>query len=137
MPNEVLVYAVKQIMALSKGGDEDAAHAAYADLFTRPEFATYRAEDQRQALKLLILAKRSGAPSEHLLEAVRAALPLLTSLIASHSEPADYEMAGVCHLLLDEPSVASKLFRQGLERERASNPQSVLCGRLMTRVSSI
>jgi hypothetical protein len=63
LANEALVSSVKRIMTLSKAGDSDGAHAAYAELFTSPEFGTYRPEDQRQALKLLVLANRIGQPS--------------------------------------------------------------------------
>jgi hypothetical protein len=135
--NEALVSSVKRIMTLSKSGDFDGAHAAYAELFTSPEFATYRPEDQRQALKLLVLAKRSGAPSASLLDALRAASGPLEALVASVGEPPDLEMLGLCKLLLGDAPAASALFRTGLEKERAANPQSDLCGRLMTRLSAI
>ena len=52
-------------------------------------------------------------------------------------EPADYEMLGICHLLLEHTEAASNMFRQGLNLERARNPASDLCGRLMSRVASI
>jgi hypothetical protein len=137
LANEALVTAVKRIMTLSKAGDVDGAHAAYAELFASPEFGTYRPEDQRQALKLLVLAKRSGAPPASLLAALRAASAPLEALVAANGEPPDLEMLGLCKLLLGDPPAASALFRTGLEKERAANPQSDLCGRLMTRLSAI
>jgi hypothetical protein len=141
LANEALVSSVKHIMTLSKGGDADGAHAAYAELFSSAEFGTYRPEDQRQALKLLVLTKRTGtqlsSPSAALLDAHRAASGPLEILVAASAEPADLEMLGLCKLLLGDPPAASALFRAGLEKERAANPQSDLCGRLMTRLSAI
>jgi hypothetical protein len=128
---------VKRIMTLSKAGDVDGAHAAYAELFTSPEFSTYRPEDQRQALKLLVLAKRSGTPPASLLDALRAASGPLEALVAASGEQPDLEMLGLCRLVLGDAPAASALFRTGLEKERAANPQSDLCGRLMTRLSAI
>lgn len=137
MANEALVTAVKQIMSLSKAGDADGSYTGYAELFARPEFMTFRPEDQRQALKLLVLAKRSGNPSAALLEAYRAATPPLEALVAATGEAPDLEMLGLCRLILGDAPAASALFRTGLEKERAANPQSDLCGRLMTRLSAI
>ena len=109
----------------------------YKDLFTRPGFTALRPEDQRQALKLLVLTKRSGPPSAKLLDAVRSALGPLTELVSNHTEPEDFEMLGVCHVLLGNEASASAIFKEGLTLERARNAQSDLCGRLMTRLSAI
>jgi hypothetical protein len=135
--NEALVNSIKQIMALSKSGDADGANALYAQLFSSPEFVTYRPEDQRQALKLFVLAKRTGALPPSSVETHRAALPALTSLVAAHTEPADYEMLGICQVVTGDETSASTNFRAGLDIERAKDPDSDLCGRLMKHVSSI
>lgn len=137
MSKEALVQAVKQIMAQARAGDVEASLEGYAKLYTSAEFGANRPEDQRQALKLLILAKRQGQPSERLVEAHRAAVLPLTELVSTHSEPEDYEMLGLCHLLLGNEDAASNLFRKGLSLERERSPASDLCGRLMTRVAAL
>lgn len=137
MSKEALVSAVKQIMSQSRGGDVEGSYGSYQRLFSSPEFAANKPEDQRQALKLLILAKRHGAASAGLVEAHRSAIPALTELVSTLGEPEDYEMLGICHLLIGNEAAASNMFREGLTLERAKNPASDLCGRLMTRVASI
>lgn len=134
---EALVTAVKAITAQARGGDEDGSYEGYAKLYATPEFGANRPEDQRQALKLLILKKRNGQPSAKLIEAHRAAIPALTELVSTLEDPEDYEMLGICHLLIGNDQAASNMFRQGLTLERARNPASDLCGRLMTRVAAI
>ena len=137
MANEALVNAVKQIMALAKSGDLDGSNARYAELFTSAEFATYRPEDQRQALKILILAKKSGPPSASLIETHRAAIAPLINLVNATGEPVDFEMLGICQVLTGDEVSAATNFRSGLDIERAKDPESDLCGRLMKHVSSI
>ncbi len=137
MSKEALVGAVKQIMAQSRGGDVEGSYDAYAALYATSDFAANKPEDQRQALKLLILAKRHGQPSPKLVEAHRSAIPVLTELVSTLEDPEDYEMLGLCHLLIGNEQAASNMFRQGLTLERGKNPASDLCGRLMTRVAAI
>jgi hypothetical protein len=137
MSKDALVSAVKQIMAQSRGGDVEGSYEGYAALYGSPDFSANKPEDQRQALKLLILAKRQGQPSAKLVEAHRSAIPALTELVSTVNEPEDYEMLGLCHLLIGNEEAASNMFRQGLTLERARNPASDLCGRLMTRVAAI
>lgn len=139
MSKEALVSAVKQIVSQAREGDVEGSLEGYKRLFSSPEFAANKPEDQRQALKLLVLQKRAGnaQPSASLVEAHRAAIAPLTELVSSHNEPEDYEMLGLCHLVAGNEEAASNLFRQGLTLERERNPASDLCGRLMTRVASI
>jgi len=137
MSKDALVNAVKQVMSQQRAGDVDGAHEGYGKLYASPEFSANKPEDQRQALKLLILAKRHGQPSAKLVEAHRAAIPALTELVSTLNEPEDYEMLGLCHLLIGNEQAASNMFRQGLTLERERNAASDLCGRLMTRVSAI
>jgi hypothetical protein len=137
MSKEALVTAVKQIMSQARGGDVEGSYEGYRQLFSSPEFGANKPEDQRQALKLLVLAKRSGPKSPALVEAHRAALGPLTALVSAHHEPEDYEMLGVCHLAIGNEDSAAELFRQGLTLERERNAGSDLCGRLMTRVSAL
>jgi hypothetical protein len=135
--NETLVQTIKEIIAVAKGGDTDGANARYASLFSSREFASYRPEDQRQALKLILLAKHAGDPSPSLVETHRAALAPLAALTAEHGEAADFEMLGICQVVTGDEANASASFRAGLERERATDPDSDLCGRLMKRLSAI
>jgi hypothetical protein len=137
MSKEALVSAVKQIMTQSRAGDVEGSYEGYKQLFSSPEFGANKPEDQRQALKLLILAKRTGQPSPALVEAHRAALGPLTELVSSLNDPEDYEMLGICHLMVGNEEAASNLFREGLKLERERNAASDLCGRLMTRVAAI
>lgn len=137
MSKEVLVGAVKEIITLSRSGDVEGSFVGYKALFERPDFSDNRPEDMRQALKLLILAKRTGPKSEKLLDAHRSAIVPLTELVSKHEEPEDYEMLGLCHLMMGHEEAAANLFRHGLTLERARNAGSDLCGRLMTRVSAL
>jgi hypothetical protein len=138
MTKEELVAAVKAALAHARSGDADASYRAYQDLYAAPGFGGLRAEDRRQALKLLIMAKRaSGAVTDALRGAHDAAVGPLTELVSTHNEPEDYEMLGLCHLLAGNDQAASNIFRAGLQIERERSPGSDLCGRLMTRISSI
>ncbi len=137
MSKEALVGAVKEIVTLARSGDAEASFDGYKALFERPDFSDNRPEDQRQALKLLVLAKRTGAKSEKLIEAHRSAIAPLTDLVSKHNEPEDYEMLGICHLTIGNEKAAANMFQEGLTLERARNAGSDLCGRLMTRVSSL
>jgi hypothetical protein len=138
MANEELVSAVKQIVTKARSGSLDEAYLGYRDLFEAPAFSSYRAEDQRQALRLMVLAKHAPRqPTDAMLLAHRAAIAALTELVSSHKEPADYEMLGICHLVVGNEASASTIFRAGLALERERNPQSDLCGELMKRISLI
>ncbi|MBK9000520.1 MAG: hypothetical protein IPM35_32775 [Myxococcales bacterium] len=137
MSKDILVARVKEAVTLARSGDADGANDAYRALFELPEFRANRPEDQRQALKLLILAKHSGPKSEKLIEAHRSAIAPLTDLVSQHAEPQDYELLGICHLVTGDETTSAELFRQGLTLERARDTGSDLCGRLMTRVSSL
>jgi hypothetical protein len=138
MANEELVASVKRVVALARNGNLDEAYNGYRDIFGNPSFMGYRAEDQRQALRLMVLAKNAPrTPTPAMLEAHRAAIPALTELVSVHQEPADHEMLGICHLLLGHEESASAIFRAGLAIERERSPGSDLCGELMKRISLI
>jgi hypothetical protein len=135
MANEELVSAVKRIIGLSKT-NLDEAYLGYRDLFASASFYSYRPEDQRQALKLMILAKGAPhRPTEAMIAAHQAAVPSLTELVSTHHEPGDYEMLGICHVILGNEESASRIFREGLRLERERNAQSDLCGSFMKRIS--
>ena len=138
MANDQLVQAIKSIMGLAKTGKVDESYSTYRELFASPVFVTYRPEDQRQALKLMVLSKHAPRPpSAAMIEAHRAAVVPLTELVSAHGEPSDHELLGICHLRIGNDDSASSIFRAGLAIERGRNPQSDLCGELMKRISLI
>jgi hypothetical protein len=137
MANEALVKAVKDIAAASKAGDPEGAYRGYHELFAGEAFGSYRVEDQRSALRLMILAKGvPPKPTPAMAQAYQSALQNLTRLLPL-GEPADHEMLGMCQVMLGDEAEASLTFRAGLGIERVRDPQSPLCGRLMKRVSMI
>lgn len=138
MSKEELVLAVKRIVTLARSGDLDGAYAGYRDLFSAPSFVSERPDDQRQVLRLMLLAKNVPRdPTPTMIAAHRAAVPTLTELVSVHAEPADHEMLGICHVVLGNVDSASQIFRAGLDLERTRNASSDLCGELMKRISAI
>lgn len=134
----VLVATLKEIRALTRDKKFDDAFRRYAALVGSPEFKSYRLEDQRQALKLMIFTKGlPQIPSEDVRAAHRAALPALQALVVQHRDPADYEMLGMAYVAIDEPEKATEIFKKALDIERGRNPGSDLCGDLMRRVSQL
>jgi hypothetical protein len=138
MANEALSESVKRIIGKAKEAGVDAGYEGYRELFASPAFRGYRAEDQRQALRLMVLMKGAPqTPTAAMKEAHGVAAELLTGLVAAHAEPADHELLGLCYVVLGDEPKASTVFRAGLELERARDPQSKLCGTLMKRVSMV
>ncbi|MDF2691752.1 MAG: hypothetical protein K0S65_135 [Labilithrix sp.] len=137
--NEALVGALKKIMTLSKNGRGVEAYQEYASLFESDTFAEYKPEEQRQALKLMVLAKSHPSDTETVLSAHKAALPRLKALVegTGDPEPADQEMLGVAYVYLGDEKAASAAFQAALAVERAKNPQSELIATLMRRVSQL
>ncbi len=137
---EELVQTVKAIARHWREGQLDEAYEGYRELFSRPDFGEHRPEDQRSALRLMIVAKNAPNPERATptqIEAHRAAVAPLTDLVSNHGDPNDHEMLGICHLVLGNQETASAIFRAGLALERQRNPQSDLCGSLMKRISLI
>jgi hypothetical protein len=138
MANEALVTSVKAIVANARAGKQDEAYAGYRALFSSPTFRTFEPADRRQALKIMIHAKGiPSPPTPAVVEAHRAAVEPLTEMVSTHNEPADYEMLGMCHVVLGNEAGAAAVFRAGLAIERERNAQSDLCGALMKRVSML
>ena len=138
MPNEELVAAVKIIIGQAKAGKVDESYVGYAQLFSSAAFKGYPEADQRQALKLMILAKGIPTfPSPAIAAAHKSALVPIQALVAAHDEPADYELLGLCFVRVGDEASARTAFQRGLELERARNSQSPLCGTLMKWVASV
>jgi hypothetical protein len=136
MANEDLVQAVKKIHGLARAGNLEEAYTAYRELFSSPAFSTYRPEDQRQALRLMIHAKGTPShPTPAMIEAHRSAVAPLTELVSLHREPSDHEMLGMCHVMIGNEESAGVIYRAGLTIERERSPQSDLCGAFMKRIS--
>ena len=138
MANEALVAAVKQIMGLAKSGKTDESYEGYRALFASPEFLTYTPAEQRQALNFMINKKVAPhMPPKSLIEAHRAAIGPLTELVSAHNEPMDYELLGICHVVVGNEAAAGNIFKTGLDLERKKDPGSNLCGALMKWYSSV
>ena len=138
MANDALVAAVKEIVALGRAGKLDDAYQKYGKLFADKAFLESKPEDQRQVLKMMVLAKNTpNPPSEPMLAAMRTALGPLTEMVSSLAQPADHELLGACHVVLGNIEAASAIFKAGLAIERQRDPGSTLCGQLMKRVSDI
>ena len=136
MADKELVDAVKAIVALVRAKETDQAYAGYKALFSDPRFRAYEPADQRNALKLMIHSKNAPAePTQSMRAAHGAAIEPLTELVSKFEEPADYEMLGMCHVMLGNEQGAGAVFRAALTIERERNPGSDLCGTLMKRVS--
>lgn len=138
MANEKLVDTIKALVARAKDGDINGVYLGYRDLFAGPAFVDYRVEDQRQALRLMIMMK--GVPAvatAPMAEAHRAAIAPLKRIVEVHREPKDHELLGICYVVTGDEATASAVFKAGLAIERQKNPQSDLCGALMKRVSML
>jgi hypothetical protein len=138
MPNEALVSRIKQILAIAKQGKVPEAYAEYAALFTSPEFLGYSVEDRRVAIKMVVNTRiPMSNPPAHLVTAYRASMRALEEAIGAAGEPADFELLGICCVVVGEEKRAGDLFRTGLRLERERNPQSDLCGSLMKWVAAV
>ena len=135
--NEAFVDAVKKIVLVLQSGRTDEGYGQYADLLSSTSFAAYPPDDQRQALKLLLMAKAPPSRSDAVLRAYKVALSRIQSLVDSLADPADYEMLGVAHLQLEDKAKASAAFDTALKLERARNPASELSMNLARRLSQI
>ncbi len=135
--NPELVASIKHIVQLAKRGQSEEAYNAYRELFTSASFEGQPPEHQRQALRLLVLAKAPATMTASMRDAHRAASDRLRALIEKLEHPADYEMLGICQIVLEDATSASAMFAAALEIERKRDPGSELCGNLMRRVASL
>ena len=138
MTKDELVAGVKQIVGQTRSGNLEGAHQGYEKLFSDPTFTELPPDNQRQALKLMVLAKRMDPKvTPAITAAFRSALGPLTELVSRHNEPADYEMLGVCHALLGNTDSAARILKEGIQIERERNAGSDLCGSMMSRLSML
>jgi hypothetical protein len=137
--NEALGATLKKIMTLSKNGRVGEAYQEYESLFSSAAFTDYEPDDQRQALRLMVLAKSHPSNEEAVTAAHKAALPRIKALVddASEPDPADHELLGVTYVHLGDEKSAASAFQAGLDVERAKNPQSELVATLLRRVSQL
>jgi hypothetical protein len=135
--NEPLILALKKIMMLSRNGRAGEAYAEYEALFSSDAFGRYRPDEQRQALKLMVLAKSHPDDALAVTAAHRVALKRLQALVETTGEPVDQELLGVTLLYLGDEKAAGRAFQAGLDSERLKNPQSDLIATLMRRVSQL
>lgn len=137
MPNPVLIARIKEIIGLAKRGKVPEAYGEYAALFTSQSFLACSIDDRRATIKLVVSAKvPPNNPAPHVVGAYRAAMRALEEAIGAAAEPADFELLGICCMVVGDEKRAGDLFRTGLRLERARNPQSDLCGSLMKWVAT-
>jgi hypothetical protein len=132
---EQLRSALGAVIARAKGGRVEDAYREYAALCGSSAFADQSPEEQRQALKLLVVLAVPAIPSDAMRDAHRAALDRASALVERMGDPADYELVGLCQMALNESKASGDTFRKALELEIARNPQSELCARLKRHVS--
>ncbi len=135
--NQELVAELKRIHSLSRNQQFDEAYVGYRELFSDLGFTKYKPEEQRQALRLMIVPKNKPPITDVVLDAHRVALSRIKTLTEVFDDAGDYELLGVAHLALDEVESARSAFTTALGIERRRNPQSELVGTLMKRVSEI
>lgn len=138
MATEALVKRVKEILGIAKAGQVEDAYKAYAELFSSPEFRTYPMDEQRHAIKLVVNAKvppSKTTPGQ--IGAYRAAMAPLQEMLGALGDPLDFQLLGICNVVIGEDKTAAELFRTGLRLERERNPQSDLCGSLMKWVAAM
>ncbi|HEY5947503.1 MAG TPA: hypothetical protein VIV40_18495 [Kofleriaceae bacterium] len=93
---EALAATVKRIIRSAREGRTSEAYKAYATLFEDDSFAKHRSQDQRQVLKLMVLAKSAPPSSNEVTSAYESALARLKRLAAETDDPLDHEMIGAC-----------------------------------------
>jgi hypothetical protein len=98
---EALAATVKRIIRSARDGRTSEAYKAYATLFDDDSFAKQRSQDQRQVLKLMVLAKSAPPPSSEVTTAYQSALARLKSLAAEADDPLDREMIAACEQRLN------------------------------------
>lgn len=132
-----IVATLKKHVAAIKAGNADEGYKGFTGFFSDDAFASLRPEDQRQSLKVMVLGKTPTPANDAVVDAHLAAITCLQRLAETSNDPLDFEMLGVCHQVIEDVETASKMYEKALEIERARNPQSELCGRVMKRISAM
>lgn len=135
--NDEVAGALRNIIELANARRMVDAYRECTRLFKSPVFADCSPEDQRQALKLLVVLGKTAASSEATRDAHCAARDRAQALVQHVGDPADYELMGLCQVSLNESGAAIETFRKGLELEQSRNPQSELCARLSKHVANL
>jgi len=121
-PVVALKAAVKSAIALARESRWDEFYSVYGPLFAAPTFAEDTPEDQRQALKLMIMTKGLPAPTtQAAIHAYQSAWYALSRLVAEFRHSRDYELLGLTHQRLGDEPGAKKVFQAGLEVAQAGN----------------
>jgi hypothetical protein len=128
---------LQDIQALTSRGEVGLAYESYAHLFASDAFISCRSEVQRNALRAMVKGPAADPLPDAARRAHRTALERLNALVSAHDDPADYELLGICQLVLEETAAASATFATGLALERKRDPGSELCENLMRRVASL
>jgi hypothetical protein len=89
------------LVRCAKDGRTKDAYKAYSALFSDASFARQRSQDQRQVLKLMVLAKSTPAPNDEVTSAYQSALARLKALATETDDPLDHEMIAVCEQRLN------------------------------------
>jgi hypothetical protein len=129
--------SVQDIQGLTSRGEHEIAYESFAQLYSSEAFGASRPETQRSALRLMVKAAPPSPLPDSARRAHRAALERLNVLVSAHDDPADYELLGICQLVLEETAAASATFASGLALERKRDPGSELCENLMRRVGAL
>ena len=133
----LLRSAVKSAIALARENKWEEFFGVYCSLFQDPSFMLNKSEDQRQALKLMIMTKGLPPPtSPPGVQAYQAAWYALSKLVADHSDPKDYELLGLTHLRLQDENGARKVFQAGLELAQNGNDADQ-CGAFLRHLSTL
>lgn len=135
-PVVALKETVKTAIAFAREQRWDEFYTAYGQLFAAASFATNRPEDQRQALKLMIMTKGLPAPATQPgILAYQSAWYALSRLVAEHRYPRDYELLALTHQRLGDEAGAKKVFQAGLEVSQAANDGDT-CGVFLRHLAS-
>jgi hypothetical protein len=136
--NEALVAALKNIAHLARNGRTEDAYRAYSALYSSVPFAQYSPEDQRLAVRLMLLAKAPPTmKSDAVFAAHHAAVARLEALISSSRDPADYELLGVACIVLGDPDAAEAALEAGLEIAVEKNNDAALTERIKRRLGAL
>lgn len=136
-PLELIKNTVKAAVQYARASRWDDFYTTYAQLFGSPDFAAAAADDQRQALRLMISTKGLPPPTSQAgIQAYQAAWYVIHGLINKQPTPGDYELFGLTYLRLGAEQDAQKIFQTGLELAQQAK-DSDLCGAFLRHLSTL